>query len=147
MFYSLIKLKNLFSISPALAAGLLLFVQCGNAGAHPAYSLNSLDTGFRQMYSLDFSAAHKTFAAWQELHPDDPLGAASNAAAYLFSEFDRLHILDLDLFTSNRKLEEVNKLSPDPNIKMAFENELAKADGIAAKILAQSPDDRNALFA
>ncbi len=36
---------------------------------------------------------------------------------------------------------------PDPANKSAFESELAKADGIAAKLLAESPDDRNALFA
>ena len=99
------------------------------------------------MYNLDFPAAHKTFETWQELHPRDPLGAASNAAAYLFGEFERLHILEFDLFTEKQPLENIDKFAPDPKFKMAFEGELAKAVDIAAKILAQSPDDANALFA
>lgn len=107
----------------------------------------SLNYGFRQMYNLDFQAAHKTFETWRETHPEDPMGAASTAAAYLFSEFERLHILDLDLFVQDRKLEKADEVQPDPDIKVAFEGELARADGIATKILAQSPADRNALFA
>ena len=99
------------------------------------------------MYNLEFAAAHKTFEAWQELHPDDPLGAASNAAAYLFTEFDRMHVLELSLFTDYRRLEESNKLSPDPQVKAAFDAQLSKADEIADKALAQASDDRNALFA
>jgi len=54
------------------------------------------------MYNLDFDGAHQTFAAWERSHPDDPLGPVSNAAAYLFAEFDRLHILESELFTTTR---------------------------------------------
>jgi hypothetical protein len=146
MFHIGIKLKNLLSKSSLLAAGMLFFVHCVYAGT-PESTADSLETGFRQMYNLDFPAAHRTFEAWQQLHPDDPLGAASNAAAYLFNEFDRLHILELDLFTDNHRLEGLDKRSPDPKIKIAFERELSKADDIAAKILAQSANDRDALFA
>ena len=107
----------------------------------------SLDAGFHQMYNLDFAGAHKTFKDWEALHPDDPLGPASNAAAYLFDEFDRLHILEFDIFTENRQVTDLEKLPPDPKIKSALESELASADEIASKTLAQSPHDPNALFA
>jgi len=107
----------------------------------------SLEAGFHQMYNLDFPAAHKTFENWEALHPDDPLGAASNAAAYIFGEFDRLHILEFDLFADGHRTANFNNLSPDPGIRLAFEGELAKANETAAKILAQSSNDRNALFA
>src|SRR4051812_39268495 len=126
---------------PVLLAGLFVFTQCGYAGTV------SLEQGFHQMYSLDFSSAHQTFEAWQELHPDDPLGAAGNAAAYLFGEFERMHILNFDLFTETKGLDEIGSLSPDPQIKTAFEGELAKADAISGKLLAQSASDCNALFA
>jgi hypothetical protein len=112
-----------------------------------ATQTGSLDDGFREMYNLNFAAAHKTFECWQELHPEDPLGPAANAAAYLFGEFERLHILELDLFTETKKLEALDKLSPDPKIKGAFDSELAKADGLTKKILADEPKDRDALFA
>jgi hypothetical protein len=123
---------------------LLISTQFGNA-ASPAAA--SLETGFHQMYNLDFPAAHKTFQEWEELHPDDPLGAASNAAAYLFAEFERLHILEFDLFTDNRRVEDAERQTADPANKAAFESELAKADQLADKTLSQSSEDRNAMFA
>jgi hypothetical protein len=149
MSYIGLKLKNVLSRSSVFACGLigmLIFFQNGYADT-AATDLLSLETGFRQMYNLDFAAAHKTFETWQEQHPDDPLGAASNGAAYLFAEFERLHILDFNLFTEKRRLQEPEALPPDPQNKAAFEGELAKADNMAEKILSQSADDRDALFA
>ena len=37
------------------------------------------------------------------------MGYVSNAAAYLFSEFNRLHILESDLFTDDAKFEHRSK--------------------------------------
>src|SRR6476659_7664743 len=135
-------------IKYALGLMALLFIapQLGRA-ENSATPAESLVIGFHQMYNLDFSAAHKTFEEWEGVHPDDPIGAASNAAAYLFAEFERLHILEFDLFTDNRRVENAGTQLPDPANKSAFESELAKADSIAAKRLAESPDNRNALFA
>ena len=148
MQHLVITLKNLLSKSPALAClftALLILSPCGYSGT-PEDEV-SLDAGFRQMYNLDFQTAHRTFEAWGQLHPDDPLGPAANAAAYLFAEFDRLHILQLALFTDNKQMEKFRSVAPDAGIKNSFERELDKADQIAAKVLAQSPEDRNALFA
>jgi hypothetical protein len=139
-------LKGLFLKGLVLTAGLFFFLPGPYSDASTS-DVESLEIGFRHMYNLDFSAAHKTFETWQHLHPEDPLGAAANACAYLFGEFERLRILELDLFTDNHKLDEANKLSPDPKIKDAFEKELTKADELAAKILGQSANDRDALFA
>jgi hypothetical protein len=128
------------------AGFLLIFPQHGYAAGSSGDSI-SLDSGFREMYNLDFAAAHKTFEKWEALHPEDPLGPASNGAAYLFGEFDRLHILEFDLLTDTRRTDQLDKFSPDPEIKIAFESELAKADAISRKILDQYSDDHNALFA
>ena len=46
-----------------------------------------------------------------------------------------------------RSLNIAAKLAPDPAVKTEFESELAKSDAAANKILAQKPDDKNALFA
>jgi hypothetical protein len=105
-----------------------------------------LDRGFRQMYNLEFPAAHATFRSYQQTYPADPMGHVSNAAAYLFSEFDRLHILESDLFINDKKFDGRQKLTPDPALKAEFEKELAKSDELVAKILAQKQDDKNALF-
>src|ERR1035437_6407563 len=50
----------------------------------------TLDSGYGQMYNLQFPDAHKTFHGWEDLNPGDPLGPTSDAGAYLFSEFDRV---------------------------------------------------------
>lgn len=107
----------------------------------------TLDTGYRQMYNLDFDGAHKTFQKWEQDHPQDPLGPVSNAAAYLFSEFDRLHILEVELFTDNDTFKNRQKPDPDPSIRSAFQKELSKTDQLAGNQLSRSPQDQNALFA
>src|SRR3974390_817820 len=65
----------------------------------------ALDTGYRQMYNLDFPGAHHTFENWETTHPQDPLGPVSNAAAYLFAEFERLPGLESELFTATERFE------------------------------------------
>jgi hypothetical protein len=148
MHFILIKSPNVV-FKALLCCGLaLLFIliQSGRASNVEDGSAD-LDVGFHQMYNLDFAAAHKTFETWQHLHPEDPLGPASNAAAYLFSEFERLHVLELDLFTDKRQFNDRDRTPPDPGIKAAFQSELGKADDIADKILARFSKDHNALFA
>lgn len=103
--------------------------------------------GYQQMYNLEFTNAHQTFLAYQQQHPNDPMGHVSNAAAYLFSEFDRLHILESDLFVSDQKFDGRSKQTPDPAVKAEFDKELAKSEEIAGKILSSDPGYENALFA
>ena len=107
----------------------------------------ALENGYSQMYNLNFNGAHHTFETWESEHPQDPLGPVSNAAAYLFSEFERLHVLESELFTDNERFEKREKLTADPKAQAAFENELHRADQIADQALAHSPDDTSALFA
>lgn len=106
-----------------------------------------LDQGYRQMYNLDFNGAHRTFQSWKQSHPDDPLGPVSDAAAYLFSEFDRLHVLEVDLFTDNTRFEKRQKPVPDAKVRVAFDGELDQAERLATQTLARSPQDANAMFA
>ena len=99
------------------------------------------------MYNLQFADAHQSFAAWKQLHPEDPLGPVSNAEAYLFAEFDRLRILQSELFVENEKFLGQEKQLPDPAVKRAFDAELARGEQLAGNILAHSPRDSRALFA
>ena len=144
------KVKNFVSKRLLLAhalVGLLIFVWCGSMWAAQPEADHPFDAGFRQMYNLKFEAAHKIFENWEQTHPDDPLGPVFNAAAYLFSEFDRLQVLEFETFTDNERLENRRNVTPDLQIKAAFERKLAKADGIAAGICARSPNVADALFA
>lgn len=106
-----------------------------------------IQTGYHQMYNLEFDGAHKTFAEWERQSPDDPLGHVSNAGAYLFAEFDRLDILQAELFVDDDRFRHAKRLTPDPAVRQAFDAELAKAEQLANGILARSPQDTDALFA
>lgn len=108
------------------------------ASATPA-----LDEGYREMYNLDFDAAHRTFADFERLHPDDPMGPVSDAAAYLFGEFDRLHILQSEFFTHDQHFITDHKLSPDPEAKRRFDAAL----DASTRLEARAPESDNALFA
>ena len=110
-------------------------------------SSTPLDLGFRQMYNLQFEEAHRTFNRWEQLHPDDPLGPTSDAAAYLFSEFDRLGVLQWELFLDDEKFKRSKKLAPDPVTKQAFDKALARSEQVADGVLARSPRDGIALLA
>lgn len=105
-----------------------------------------LDQGFHQMYNLHFQEAHAIFAKYMIEHPQDPMGPVSDAAAYLFSEFHRTGVLDMQLFTNDTNYLQ-HKTVPDPAIKKAFDAALDKVDGLADSILAKHPNDATALFA
>src|SRR5579863_5749317 len=106
-----------------------------------------LDRGYQQMYNLEFQGAHKTFADWETTHPQDPLAFSSDAAAYLFDEFDREGILQSDLFVDDQRFEKRKSPKADPALKQAFDADLAKSDTLADSILRASPQDSHALFA
>ena len=106
-----------------------------------------LDQGYREMYNLDFTEAHRTFHDWEGAHPDDPMGPVSDAAAYLFAEFDRLHILQSEFFVQNDSFLNRAKPAPDPMVKKEFELELARGQKLVDGKLGKAPKDRNALLA
>lgn len=115
-----------------------------NGSASPG---DGLEAGYWDMYNLQFDEAHRAFREWERTHPDDPLGPVSDAAAYLFSEFDRLHVLESELFTDDTKFEGRSKLAPDAQAKQAFEAQLRNGQQIADRILARDAGNGNALFA
>jgi hypothetical protein len=110
-------------------------------------STSTLDAGFEFLYDLNFDAAHAEFSDWKARHPDDPMGPVAAASAYLFREFDRLGVLQSELFRSDQAFQQRSKLTVDPQLKKLFESELATAETLAAKQLADDPVSVNALLA
>ncbi len=106
-----------------------------------------LDKGYRQMYNLDFANAHTTFAEYERLKPADAMGPVSDAAAYLFSEFDRLGILRSDFLTKDDSFFVVNKPTGDPSLKKKFDADVDRAHAVADAALKKSPDDPDAMLA
>ena len=128
---------------------ILLFVTCASVPALAAPGgppENELYAGWLRMYDLKFDDAHRTFAAWKRSHPDDSLGPASNAAAYLFSELARLGALESELFVDDSRFLGRARLRPDPAVKALFLQEIAQADRLADAALQRSGADPNALF-
>jgi len=107
----------------------------------------SLDHGFSGLYNLDFAGAQKDFAGWQTLHPDDPVGPVSEAAGFLFSEFDRLGVLESQFYENDSAFDKRPKLSPDPALRDRFQSAITRAENVAHARLAKDPKDRDALFA
>jgi hypothetical protein len=109
--------------------------------------VTALDQGFSGLYNLDFTGAQKDFETWQQLHPDDPVGAVSEAAGFLFSEFNRLGVLESQFYENNEAFAGRPKLTPDPALRQHFMAAIGRAQTLARARLAKDPKDRDALFA
>jgi hypothetical protein len=118
------------------------------AAAGPApTAVSALDLGFAGLYNLDFSGAQKDFAAWQADHPGDPMGPVSEAAGFLFSELNRLGVLEAQFYESDETFARRPKLTPDPAVRQKFQDAVGLAENLARARLAKDSRDRNALFA
>lgn len=115
--------------------------------ASPSIPVPSLADGYHLMYNLDFVDAHQIFLNWQQQHPDDPLGPASDAAGLIFSELHRLGVLEAQFYTDDKAFDKREKLSPDPVIKERFNAALNLAETRARVSLEKDPKDRDGLLA
>jgi hypothetical protein len=108
---------------------------------------SSLDRGFRFMYDLKFTDAQQEFTNWQHEHPADPMGKVAEAAGLIFSEFNRLGVLESQFFVDDKAWDDRPKLSPDAQVKQRFDGALDAAERQAQATLAKNANDENALFA
>jgi hypothetical protein len=113
----------------------------------PSFVLPPLDHGFQLLYNLDFARAHTVFTAWEQSHPDDPLGPTCDAAGVLFSEFQRLGVLESQFFVNDKKFDARPQLTPDPAARSRFDAAIEKAQSLAHARLVKNPKDKDALFA
>jgi hypothetical protein len=112
-----------------------------------ATAVSPLDRGFTGLYNLDFGGAQEDFSTWQRQHPDDPMGPVSEAAGFLFSEFNRLGVLEAQFYENDAAFFDRPKLAPDPALRDRFENAITRSETLARAKLAKDPKDRDALFA
>jgi hypothetical protein len=125
---------------------LLILTLALPALAGAAEPVTLLDSGYAEMYNLLFNQAHASFQEWSRVHPEDPMGPVSDAAASLFAEFERLRILQSEFFEHDDAFH-ADAATADPAAKRRFEEALERSRVLADRILAQSPRDANALFA
>ena len=124
----------------------MLIVGAKAASAAPLRTGNPLDDGYRDMYNLRFLDTHIKFQDWMKAHPEDPMGPVSDAAAWLFSEFERLHIIDVQLFANQSKFDSRHSLNPDPAVRKSFEDRLNQASNLADAALKRNAKDARALY-
>ncbi|MFZ0477886.1 MAG: hypothetical protein WAL71_01965 [Terriglobales bacterium] len=107
----------------------------------------ALDEGFRKLYDLDFEGAARDFEAWEKVHPENPMGPASEAAGILFSEFNRLGVLEAQFYENDSVFASRGKYEANPNERARFDERLNRAEDLARSRLQRDPHDRDALLA
>jgi hypothetical protein len=110
-------------------------------------AVSPLDCGFTGLYNLNFDGAQENFSTSQRMHPDDPMGPASEAAGFLFSEFNRLGVLEAQFYENDTAFVNRPKLTADPSLRDRFQNAITRSEILARAKLARDPKDRDALFA
>jgi hypothetical protein len=108
---------------------------------------SGLDRGFRQLYDLDFPGAQKEFESWEKVNPENPMGPVSEAAGILFSEFDRLGVLEAQFYEDDSVFAARKKYEADPQKRAHFEQQLNRAEELAKARLSRDSRDRDALLA
>lgn len=106
-----------------------------------------IDQAFTRMYNFDFAGSRVVLDAYITGRPREPLPYAVRSATYLFSELDRLGILESEFFSDDRQIVAKKKLRPDPVVRQRLLAALDDARGRADTVLAADPRDRQALFA
>lgn len=106
-----------------------------------------LDSGFRLLYNLDFPHAQQQFSSWERDHREDPMGPTCEAAGLLFSEFQRLGVLEAQFYEDDATFGARKKLSPDPEVRKQFDAAIARAESLAQARLTKDANDEAALFA
>jgi hypothetical protein len=126
-----------------------IVVGAGFVAAEPGLAQNKpteIDAAFSRMYNFDFQGAQALLNRHIAADPQDPLSYAVRSSAYLFSELDRLSILESEFFSSDKRIADHKKLQPDPNTRTQLFQALNDAQGRAQSRLASNPNDQDALF-
>ncbi|MDE3167766.1 MAG: hypothetical protein KGN36_18340 [Acidobacteriota bacterium] len=109
---------------------------------------DSIAAAITRMYDFDFAASHRILDQYIAAHPKDPLPYAFSASAYLFSELDRLGILESEFLVDDGQIAARKKrLDPDPETRRRFLAAVNAVESRADAALKANPNDKDALFA
>lgn len=114
--------------------------------AETAVPDRSIEHAFARLYSFDFPGTHAILDRHLAEDSSDPLAYSVRAAAYLFSELDRLGVLEAEFLTSDRRITDKKKDRPNPQVKADLLKAIGATRQRAEARLAQNADDRRALL-
>jgi hypothetical protein len=133
----------------AAAALAVVVVFSGVARAsQPSPDLGPLDRAFQRLYNFDFPGGLSILDDAERADPQNPLISSVRAATYLFTELNRMKILETRFFMNDDNLVDGSSRSvPDPAVRAKLFGALDRARKLAKTRLATSPDDVEGLFA
>jgi tetratricopeptide (TPR) repeat protein len=126
-----------------------IWLTASSAAAHAGQAppQAALDRAVSRMYNADFAGANAILDEEVGRHPDEALIYSVRAAAILFSEFNRLQILEFEFAADDDKVTDKHRLKPDPATRAELFGLLAEARKRSRARLAVQPQDRDAMFA
>lgn len=132
--------------SASLRVAFVLLLLAAVAHGAESSTPDGLDRGFSRLYNLDFPGAQKEFQSWELENPDNPMGPVSEAAGVLFSEFNRLGVLEAQFYEDDSAFASRKKYEPDAKQHDLFEQHLTRAEALGKSRLARDPKDHDALL-
>ena len=130
-----------------------LSAPCYAAGPQPKDSAESpgspvalLDSGFRSLYELNFKGARADFLSYQQRNPTDAMGAAAEAASYLYEQFDAKGIFTSQFFLNDDKFLHGADGTAAENRNSPFLSANNRARAMAKATLKTEPNNAHALL-
>jgi len=115
-------------IHALLILGCLAFLSTHSFAQAQVLSVDGiLDGSFHSMYNLQFDQAKQKAEQAKAFDKDDPMPWVAQACAVLFHEFDRLHILRSEMFSSDDTFDARPAYNWLPDAKKQFDDQLSHA--------------------
>ena len=112
----------------------------------PSPAVALLDTGFADLYRLDFQGAREKFQSYQSMEPSDPLGKAAEAASYLYQEFSEKGVFTSAFFLDDEKFLGGVPGKPSENRNTSFLQVNGEARQMAQEVLKSNGHDAHGLL-
>lgn len=139
--------KSIFARRPWRLTLLAAWMVVIAGGQTSAATDPTLEAGFRAMYALDFPSAGRRFGDYESARPSDPIGYAAEATCLVFSEFNRLKVLEAEFEADNKKFLAPPAVPADTRLKRRVLELSERTQQLAEARLRQDPGDEGALFA
>jgi len=137
-------------MAQALILAALLAVTAVQAPPQPSGTEpqpTGIEVAFARLYGYDFSGALAVLDEEARARPADPLVYSVRGATYLFTEFERQKILEIQFFEDDDKVTDRERVKPDPAVRARLFATTAEARKLAGARLKVDPSDQNALLA